>query len=91
MKFQPDPNREDVIKRLRIIKGHIGGIEKMVGEGQYCLDILVQVAAVKSALNKVEVAILENFAKYCLKETAKTPEEMEEVFDKVLKTILQYK
>jgi len=58
--------RKKIINRLRTIKGHIAGIEKMIEEGKECDEVLVQVAAVRSSVNKVGLAILENNAEACI-------------------------
>lgn len=58
---------EPVIRRLRKIEGQVKGIERMVEEGKQCGDILIQVAAVRSAINSVGGLILENYMKNCLK------------------------
>jgi len=59
---------EDLQLRLRKIEGQIRGINKMVDQGVYCDDILIQVNAVQSALYSVGRMILENHIQGCLKE-----------------------
>ena len=51
---------EAIIKRLRRIEGQVKGIQKMIEEGKYCGDILIQISAVRSAMNSVGGLILEN-------------------------------
>lgn len=60
-------DKEAIIKRLRRIEGQVKGIQKMVEEEKDCGDILIQVAAVRSAMNSVGGLILENYMKDCLK------------------------
>lgn len=48
------------IRRLKIIEGQIRGIQKMIEDGKYCIDILHQSSAIKQALSGVEELILEN-------------------------------
>lgn len=60
-------DKEAIIKRLRRIEGQVKGIQKMVEEEKGCSDILIQVAAVRSAMNSVGGLILENYMKDCLK------------------------
>lgn len=57
--------KKDIQIRLRRIEGQIKGIEKMVESDSCCKDILIQVAAVRAATNKVGGIILENYAKTC--------------------------
>lgn len=61
-----DKSRADILSRLRRIEGQIRGITKMVEEDKYCVDILVQVAAAKAAMNSVGLQILENHARGCV-------------------------
>lgn len=56
----------DLTKRLRKIAGQINGIEKMVNDKRYCVDILQQVVAARSALNQVGLIILESHTKSCV-------------------------
>lgn len=51
---------------MKRIGGQVGGIEKMIGEGRYCVDILVQFRAVMAALRSIEVSIFEKHLKHCL-------------------------
>ena len=58
--------RDDIKKRLRKTGGQINGIEKMVDDGRYCVDILQQISAARAALNKVALMILESHTKSCV-------------------------
>jgi CsoR family transcriptional regulator, copper-sensing transcriptional repressor len=60
--------RQDVLKRLNYIEGHLKGIRKMVEEDQYCVDILRQTYAVRKAIEKLEAIILENHLHTCVPE-----------------------
>ena len=60
--------KEDVLKRLNYIEGHLKGIRKMVDEDQYCVDILRQTYAVRKAIEKLEAIILENHLHACVPE-----------------------
>jgi len=59
--------KDPVILRLRKIEGQVKGIQKMIEEGKKCGEILIQIAAVRSAINSVGGLILENYIKECLK------------------------
>lgn len=58
--------RKDIQNRLRRIEGQVKGIEKMIEAGANCKDILIQIAAIRAALNKVGGMVLENYAKDCI-------------------------
>lgn len=57
---------ETSLERLKNVEGHIRGIEHMVAEDAYCIDILRQIQAVQSALNKVSNLILEGHLNSCV-------------------------
>lgn len=59
-------SNDAVIKRLARIEGHVRGIKRMVEEDTECPDVLVQIAAVRSALNNVGQIILEDHLKHCM-------------------------
>jgi CsoR family transcriptional regulator, copper-sensing transcriptional repressor len=60
--------RQDVLKRLNYIEGHLKGVRKMVEEDQYCVDILRQTYAIRKAIEKLEAIILENHLHGCVPE-----------------------
>jgi CsoR family transcriptional regulator, copper-sensing transcriptional repressor len=59
-------NHEAVLKRLARIEGHVRGVMRMVEEDTPCPDVLVQIAAVRSALNSVGQIILEDHLRSCM-------------------------
>ena len=77
-----------IIRRLRRIEGQIKGITKMVDEGKFCGDILIQIAAARAALNNAGGLILENYMKDCLTtyvEGNSTEEDLDELVNILLK------
>jgi DNA-binding FrmR family transcriptional regulator len=58
--------REEVRKRLKRVAGQIAGIERMVDEDRYCVDVLLQVAAVRAALDGVGKLILRSHVETCV-------------------------
>lgn len=75
-----------IINRLRRIEGQVKGIQKMLESEQCCGDILVQIAAVRSAVNSVGSLIFERYSQNCLVK-AKTPEEQQQAMAELLKTM----
>ena len=57
---------EDAVKRLKTIEGHVRGIEQMVENGVYCIDVIKQIQAVQAALDKVSNIILEGHLHTCV-------------------------
>ncbi len=74
------------VNRLNRIEGQVRGIAKMVEEDRYCMDILTQMQAVKSALSKVESQILKDHAACCVAEAISSGDagEQKEKFDELV-------
>ncbi|MCL4392144.1 metal-sensitive transcriptional regulator [Patescibacteria group bacterium] len=64
--------KKKALRRLRIIKGQLNGLEKMIEDEKYCIDIITQSSAVKQALSGIEDIILENHLATHAKEQLKT-------------------
>ena len=61
-----DTTRTAVIRRLASAAGHVKGIERMVEEDTYCIDVIKQIQAVQAALSKVSALILDNHLRTCV-------------------------
>jgi DNA-binding FrmR family transcriptional regulator len=57
---------ESALTRLKNVEGHLRGIERMVEEEAYCIDVIRQIQAVQAALNKISAMILEEHLNSCL-------------------------
>ncbi len=58
--------KDQLTKRLNRIEGQVRGINKMVDEDRYCMDVLAQITAVRNALDKVALGLLDQHARHCL-------------------------
>ncbi len=54
--------------RLRRIEGQVRGVEKMVADDRYCIDVVTQISAVQAALDKVALGLLDDHARHCIVE-----------------------
>lgn len=59
-------NTENHLARLRRIEGQVRGLQRMISQGEYCIDILTQVSAVQSALDSVAVNLLKDHMNHCV-------------------------
>jgi DNA-binding FrmR family transcriptional regulator len=57
---------EEALHRLKNVEGHIRGIEKMIEDDKYCIDVIRQIQAVQAALNKITTMILDEHLNSCL-------------------------
>jgi len=76
---------DDVLKRLKNVEGHVKGIETMVENGAYCIDVIHQIHAVQAALEKVSGIILEGHLHSCLITAVRgeNPDERERVLNEI--------
>ncbi len=58
--------KEQVLSRLRSIEGHVRGIQRMVNDDNYCIDVISQVQAVQKALDRVNSLLLDNHLNSCV-------------------------
>jgi DNA-binding FrmR family transcriptional regulator len=60
------PRKDALAKRLHRIEGQVRGIERMVSEDRYCIDVLTQIAAVSTALESLALEILDDHVSHCV-------------------------
>ncbi|MDR7523746.1 MAG: metal-sensitive transcriptional regulator [Armatimonadota bacterium] len=82
--------RQKITARLRSVAGHVRGIERMVEEGAYCVDVMRQVLAIQKALDRINAMVLEDHLEHCAttairsqdpRERERTIAELLEVFE----------
>jgi len=78
--------KNKIVNRLKSIEGHVRGVQRMVVEDKYCIDILKQTLAVQRALDKVNALILENHLETCVTTAIRgdDPSERERVITELL-------
>lgn len=64
-------DKDAITKRLRKVEGQIRGIERMVADDRYCIDVLVQVSAATKALQAVALALLEDHLAHCVSDAVR--------------------
>jgi DNA-binding FrmR family transcriptional regulator len=64
------PGKDEYLNRLRRIEGQVRGLEKMVEDDKYCIDILTQVSAATKALQSVALGLLDDHLAHCVTEAA---------------------
>ena len=58
--------KDQLQKRLRRIEGQVRGIQRMVDDERYCIDVVTQISAIQAALDKVALGLLDDHAKHCI-------------------------
>ena len=85
------PQKQQLLNRLKRIEGQVRGIQKMIENDRYCVDILHQISAVQAAINKVSLALLEDHTQHCVKHAIQAnngDEAIRELMD-VVKTMIK--
>ena len=81
------PCHKEQLTNLRRIEGQIRGIQGMVEEGKYCVDILNQIKAVKNSITGVEGKILKTHLRECIKNSLKGDDEFDVKMDEIMKVL----
>ena len=71
-RMTPHADRKKLLDRLRRIEGQVRGLQRMVEEERYCVDVLVQVAAVRAALDAVALQLLEQHTHHCVQDAVRS-------------------
>jgi DNA-binding FrmR family transcriptional regulator len=58
--------KDQLLKRLRRVEGQVRGVQGMVDDDRYCVDILTQISAIQAALDKVALGLLDEHARHCV-------------------------
>ncbi len=59
-------DKSKLVRRLKIIEGQVRGLQEMIGNGVYCIDVITQASAVKQGISNVEDQLLEHHLGHCL-------------------------
>jgi DNA-binding FrmR family transcriptional regulator len=59
-------DKEQLLNRLRRVEGQVRGIERMVEEDRYCIDVVTQITAIQAALDKIGLGLLDSHARTCM-------------------------
>ncbi len=79
----------DLLARLRKIEGQVRGVQRMVEEDRYCVDILIQLAAIKAAVGRVGLSLLESHTRGCVAQALKSGDNSAAV-DELLEVVRQF-
>jgi CsoR family transcriptional regulator, copper-sensing transcriptional repressor len=62
-----DANRDELLARLRRIEGQVRGLQRMIEEDRYCIDVLTQISSATRALQSVAVGMLDDHVRHCVR------------------------
>ncbi len=88
----PHPINKQALRRLKNIEGQVRGIQRMVEQEQYCVDIITQISAVRAALNSVGMLILKRHIETCVSDAIKAGgEEKTHIIDELMNVLSRAK
>ena len=80
-------DRDEIVRRLKSVEGHVRGVQRMVDEGAYCIDVVNQIVAVQRALKKVSSMVLDEHLHSCVTDAMRGPDG--DTREKVLQELMQ--
>lgn len=89
-KLEDEEVKQEVLSRLKTIKGHIGGVEKMVENNKDCKEILLQVSAIKSSVNKLGLHLAENNVCEFITESLEEGEDVKQAVEEAMSSIFKF-
>ncbi|WP_140985534.1 metal-sensitive transcriptional regulator [Asticcacaulis tiandongensis] len=84
------PSHKSQLSRLNRASGQIDGIKRMIEEDRYCVDILTQLKAVRSALKTIELSVLETHMHACLKQSGHDDAQRDQKIEEILSLLRKY-
>jgi CsoR family transcriptional regulator, copper-sensing transcriptional repressor len=76
--------KDQLNKRLRRVEGQIRGLERMVDEDRYCIDVITQINAVQAALDKIALGLLDDHARHCMRGKEAGPSDPDTQVDELM-------
>jgi DNA-binding FrmR family transcriptional regulator len=83
-------DRDEILSRLRKIEGQVRGIQRMVSDDAYCVDVLTQISAVVSGVEKVALRLLREHMKGCVADAMRSEDEADDKIDEVVKVVERF-
>ena len=79
--------KDQLLKRLRRIEGQVRGVQGMVEDDRYCIDVLTQISAIQAALDKVALGLMDEHARYCMRGKGGAPSDPDVQVDELMSAI----
>jgi len=76
--------KEQLLKRLARVEGQVRGVSGMVENERYCIDVLTQISAIRAALDKISLGLIDDHARHCMQGKGGAPSDPEEQVDELM-------
>lgn len=77
-------DKDQLLRRLRRVEGQVRGIQRMVDEDRYCIDVVTQITAIQAALDKVGLGLLDDHARHCMLGSGEAPADPDERVEELM-------
>lgn len=84
-----EANKADLLQRLRKIEGQVRGVQRMILDDRYCIDVLTQLAAISQGVKRVSMMISESHVKGCVAEALKK-DDSQDVIDELVDVLFKF-
>jgi CsoR family transcriptional regulator, copper-sensing transcriptional repressor len=72
-------SKAELLRRLARVEGQVRGVARMVEEDRYCIDVLTQISAVRAALDKIALGLVDDHVRHCLQDPGRAKEQADEL------------
>ena len=86
--YRYEDDKKKLLQNLKRIEGQVRGIQSMVEDGRYCIDVIIQIQAARAALQQVGFTLMEHHAKGCVAEAIRLGKE--DSIDEMLETLKKF-
>ena len=83
-------DKEKIQNRLRRIEGQVRGLQRMVDEEAYCVDVLTQISSIVSAMEKVGTMLLKDHVEHCVRESIENGEDADEKIEELTSAVERF-
>jgi len=80
-------SKQQLLNRLARVEGQVRGLERMVEEDRYCIDVLTQIAAVQAALEKIALGLLDGHVRVCMQGDGGAPTDPDERVEELMSAV----
>ncbi len=74
-------SKDDLLKRLARVEGQVRGVSRMVEDERYCIDVVTQINAVRAALDKIALGLVDDHVRHCLRDPTQADANADELMD----------
>jgi CsoR family transcriptional regulator, copper-sensing transcriptional repressor len=76
-------SKDELLRRLARVEGQVRGLSKMIEEDRYCIDVVTQINAVRAAVDKIALGLVDDHVRHCLKDPRRADEHADELMGAV--------